>query len=159
MIFGTTLDGLATRNTVGCGRDAWETQHCEPLGAAVLAAVRGVLNPRRRPRSDAYLPLSLQYEDIKTDVVVNTLRPQPFLTDDGRIGSRPFFISSQAGVMQGDVVYISLPMSPHGSLGSPDRAYGNRADDTCAFVSTLRAFTVAICCAIVSRRKKMAPST
>ena len=48
MIFGTTLDGLATRNTVGSGRDAWETQHCEPLGAAVLAAIRGVLKPTEK---------------------------------------------------------------------------------------------------------------
>ena len=53
MIFGTTLDGLATRNTVGSGRDAWETQQCEPLGPAILAAVGG-LKPTRRPRLDAY---------------------------------------------------------------------------------------------------------
>jgi hypothetical protein len=32
MIFGTTLDGLATRNTVGSERDARETQHCESWG-------------------------------------------------------------------------------------------------------------------------------
>jgi hypothetical protein len=41
MIFGTTLDGLETRNTVGSERDARETQHCEPWGAAVLATVGG----------------------------------------------------------------------------------------------------------------------
>jgi hypothetical protein len=32
MTFGATLDGLATRITVGSGRDAWETHHCEPWG-------------------------------------------------------------------------------------------------------------------------------
>jgi hypothetical protein len=49
MIFGTTLDGLATRNTVGSERDARETQR---WGAAFLAAVGVKL--RRRPRSDSY---------------------------------------------------------------------------------------------------------
>jgi hypothetical protein len=41
MIFGSTLDGPATRNTAGSGRGAWETQHCEPLGAALLAGCLG----------------------------------------------------------------------------------------------------------------------
>jgi hypothetical protein len=40
MTFGATLDGLATRITVGSGRDAWETTTVS-LGAAVLVAVGG----------------------------------------------------------------------------------------------------------------------
>jgi hypothetical protein len=32
MVFGSTLDGLATRNTAGSKRGAWETRHYEPLG-------------------------------------------------------------------------------------------------------------------------------
>jgi hypothetical protein len=35
VVFGTTLDGLATRNRAGSGLGAWETRHCEPLGAAI----------------------------------------------------------------------------------------------------------------------------
>ena len=38
MAFGSTL---ATRNTAGSGRNAWETRHCEPLGAALLAGCPG----------------------------------------------------------------------------------------------------------------------
>jgi hypothetical protein len=37
MAFGSTLDGLATRSTAGSGHGAWETRHCEPLRAALLA--------------------------------------------------------------------------------------------------------------------------
>jgi hypothetical protein len=53
MIFRTTLDGLATRNTVGSERDARETQHCEPWGPLSWPLSGGV-KPRKRPRSDAY---------------------------------------------------------------------------------------------------------
>lgn len=53
MAFETTLDGLATRNTAGSGRGVWETRHCEPLRAALLAAVRA-FKPLRRPRSGVY---------------------------------------------------------------------------------------------------------
>jgi hypothetical protein len=52
MIFGTTLDGLATRNTVGNERDALETQHCEPR-RPLSWPLSGGVKPRR-PRSDAY---------------------------------------------------------------------------------------------------------
>jgi hypothetical protein len=45
MVFGTTLDGLATRNT---GDPAWWA-----AGATVPPAVGGGVKPRR-PRSDAY---------------------------------------------------------------------------------------------------------
>jgi len=41
MIFGTTLDGLATRNTVGSERDTRKTQHWEPWGPLSWAAVEG----------------------------------------------------------------------------------------------------------------------
>jgi hypothetical protein len=41
MAFGSMLDGLATRNTAGSGRGAWETRRCEPLGAALLAGCPG----------------------------------------------------------------------------------------------------------------------
>lgn len=48
-----------------------------------------------------------EYEDIKVDVVVNTLGAQLFVTDDGRIGSGPFFIASQEGVAPGDEIYLA----------------------------------------------------
>jgi hypothetical protein len=41
MVFESTLDGLATRNTAGSGRGAWETRQCEPLGAAFLTGCPG----------------------------------------------------------------------------------------------------------------------
>ena len=41
MAFGSTLEELATRNTAGSERNAWETRHCEPLGAALLAGCPG----------------------------------------------------------------------------------------------------------------------
>ena len=53
MIFGTTLDGLASRNTVGSERDTRETQHCEPWGP-LPGRCRGGVKRRRRPRSNAY---------------------------------------------------------------------------------------------------------
>jgi hypothetical protein len=39
--FESALDGLATLNTAGSGRGAWETLYCEPLGAAFLAGCPG----------------------------------------------------------------------------------------------------------------------
>jgi hypothetical protein len=41
IIFGWTLDRLATRSMAETGRGAWETRHCEPLGAALLAGYPG----------------------------------------------------------------------------------------------------------------------
>ena len=39
---GPTLDELATRNITGNECGAWETRHCESLGAAFLASCLGV---------------------------------------------------------------------------------------------------------------------
>jgi hypothetical protein len=41
IVFRSTLDRLATRNTAESGRGAWETRHCESLGAALLAGCPG----------------------------------------------------------------------------------------------------------------------
>ena len=55
MVFGTTLDGLATRNTVGSERDALETQHCEPR-RPLSWPLSGELSTEDRDRMPIRLP-------------------------------------------------------------------------------------------------------
>lgn len=62
-----------------------------------------------RPRHQqwAYYVFPPEREEIETDIVSNTLGAQLFLTDSGHIGSAPFFILSQEGVVPGDEVYLA----------------------------------------------------
>ena len=56
MIFGSTLDRLATRNTTGSGHSAWETRRCEPLGAALLVGCPGFQTTEDHGRVSIKLP-------------------------------------------------------------------------------------------------------